>query len=70
VSEDPRIRHAIEVLAYWDAGAWADAGGLTIQMAGHLADACRMLLQVASELEVTDEKSAAALGPGEPAPDG
>lgn len=56
MSEDPRIRHAIEVLAYWDAGAWADAGGLTIQMAGHLADACRMLLQVASELEVTDEK--------------
>jgi hypothetical protein len=48
-SEDPRVQHAREVLRYFDGGNWADAGSLTVQMAGHLADAVRMLLEVISE---------------------
>ena len=43
---DPRVQLARDTLRYWDGGQWADAGTLTVGMAGHLADAVRMLLEV------------------------
>ena len=51
--EDPRVTHAREVLRYFDGGNWADAGTLTLQMAGHLADAVRMLLEVITDTEAS-----------------
>jgi len=51
---DPRVKHARDALRYWDTGNWADApAALTVPMAGHLAAALRVLL------EVTDEMGAA-----------
>ena len=44
---DPRVQLARDTLRYFEEGNWASApGGLTVQMAGHLADAVRMLLEV------------------------
>ena len=53
---DPRVQLARDTLRYWDGGQWADAGTLTVGMAGHLAAAVRSLL------EVIDEMQAAASG--------
>jgi hypothetical protein len=47
------VTHAREVLRYFDGGNWADAGTLTLQMAGHLADAVRMLLEVITDTEAS-----------------
>ena len=49
--EDPRVELARETLRYWDGGSWADAGTLTVQMAGHLAAAVRGLLEVVGECD-------------------
>jgi len=49
---DPRVQLALDVLRYWDGGQWAAAPeGLTLQMAGHLADAVRSLLAVIEEMQ-------------------
>ena len=49
---DPRVQLARATLRYWDGGQWAAAPeGLTLQMAGHLADAVRSLLAVIDEMQ-------------------
>jgi len=51
VIADQRVTYARDALRYFDGGQWADAGGLTVQIAGHLADAVRQLLDVIAEGE-------------------
>ena len=48
---DPRVQLARDTLRYWDGGQWADAGTLTVGMAGHLAAAVRSLLAVIDEMQ-------------------
>ena len=49
---DARVQLARDALRYWDQGNWADApADLAAPMAGHLAAAVRMLLEVVGECD-------------------